>query len=76
MSLRFSIAVQSIIVNCCGIIDLNARTRNKCAKRRGYVSPWMLVERFEHKHALGQNRRLLVPFTKFFWSFQARFFEP
>src|SRR6266849_4184975 len=36
-------------------VNLNTRAGNEPAERRGDMSTWMLIERFQYKHALGQN---------------------
>jgi hypothetical protein len=56
MNLSSSVSVQSVEVSRC-LVNLNARTRNRSAKRRSDRVTWMLVEGLEHKYTLGQNNR-------------------
>jgi hypothetical protein len=35
--------------------NLNTRAGNEPAERRGDIYTWMLLERLQYKHALGQN---------------------
>lgn len=54
MDLRFSIAFQCVEVNR-RPADLNTRAGNEPAERRRDISTWMLIERLQYKHALGQD---------------------
>src|SRR5213080_2086340 len=54
MDFCFSIAFQCVEMNR-GPANLNTRAGNEPAERRGDISTWMLIERLQYKHALGQN---------------------
>src|SRR5580704_515351 len=54
MDLCFSIAIQSVQVNR-RTINFNTRAGNESTQRRRDISTWMLVERLQYKHTLGQN---------------------
>src|SRR5438093_7747743 len=56
MDFCFSIAFQCVEMNR-GPTNLNTRAGNEPAERRGDMSTWMLIERVQYKHALGQNSR-------------------
>src|SRR5262249_52332977 len=54
MDLRFSIAIQCVQLDR-RAVDFNTRAGNKSAERRCDIFTWMLIERLQHKYALGQN---------------------
>ena len=54
MDLCLSIAFQRVEVNRHSA-DLDTRAGNEPAERRRDVSTWLLIERVQYKHTLGQN---------------------
>jgi hypothetical protein len=56
MNLRSSVAVQGVEMNP-RLVDFNTRAGDECAQRRSDISTWMLIERLQYKHALGQDSR-------------------
>jgi hypothetical protein len=54
MDFCFAITIQCVEVHRCAA-DFNTWAGNESAERRCEISPWVLIERLQHKHALGQN---------------------